>query len=165
MGLFRKKRALHELLAEDADLDIGQARPEPRAFSGFLHNEGLFDAAGIHGVHRQREWDVVATVATELPGERVTFAALPDGTLLVDEDVPDGALGPVAEAIEGSLAPPYRAVAVRQDDRIWAVGAKRIEVSAYPGREEDEFELVEDGQVVLGRRLDGDLFEITVTAL
>ena len=165
MGLFRRSRPLHEELAQEADLDIGRERPEPRAFSGFLHNEGLFDAAGIHGVHRQREWDVVATAETELPGDRVTFAALPDGTLIVDEDVPDGALVPVAEAIEGSLAAPYRAVAVRQDDRIWAVGAKRIEVGAFPEVEEDEFELVEDGRVVLGRRLDGDLFEIAVTPL
>jgi hypothetical protein len=162
---FRRKRPLHEQLAEEAELDIGQERPAPRAFSGFLHNGGLFDATGIHGIHRQREWDAVATVEAELPGDRVDFAALPDGTLVVEVDVPDGALSPLADALESSLPPPYRAVAVRQDDLIWAVAAKRIEVRAFPEHEEDEIELVEDGRVVLGRRLDGDLFEVETTPL
>jgi hypothetical protein len=162
---FRRSKPLHEQLAEEADLDIGQERPEPRAFSGFLHNGGLFDAVGIHGIHRQREWDAVATVEAELPGDRVEFAALPDGTLVVEQDVPDGSLTPLADAIEQSLATPYRAAAVRQDERIWAIGAKSIEVRAFPGHEGDELELVEDGQVVLGRRLDGDLFEVEVTPL
>jgi hypothetical protein len=54
---------------------------------------------------------------------------------------------------------------VRQDELIWAVGAKRIAVRAFPEQEEDELELVEDGHVVLGRRLDGDLFEVEVTPL
>ena len=165
MGLFRRRRPLHEQLAEEADLDIGQEPPEPRAFSGFLHNEGLFDAAGIHrdppsaGVGRCRDGRGRA------PRRPRHFAALADGTLIVDEEVPDDALVPVAEAIEGSLAAPYRAVAVRQDDRIWAVGAKRIDVRAFPGRDGDELELVEDDHVILGRRLDGDLFEIEVTPL
>ena len=165
MPFFRRSRPLHEELAEVADLDIGRERPQPRAFSGCLHNGGLFDATGIHGIHRQREWDAVATVAAELPGDRVDFAALPDGTLLVEVDVADGALSPLADAIEASLQPPYRAVAIRQDDPLWAVGAKRIEVRPFPGHEEDELELVEDGHVVLGRRLDGDLFEVETTPL
>ncbi len=165
MPFFRRSRPIHEELAEEGDLDIGQDRPAPRAFSGFLHNEGLFDAAGIHGIHRQREWDAVATVEAELPGERVNFAALPDGTLIVEEDVPDDALVPVAEAVEASIAAPYRAIAVRQDERIWAVGAKRIEVRSFPDHDGEEMELVEDDRVVLGRRLDGDLFEVEVTPL
>jgi hypothetical protein len=162
---FFRRRPLHEQLAKEADLDIGQKRPEPRPFSGFLHNGGLFDAVGIHGVHRQREWEAVATVEAELPGDRIDFAALPDGTLVVEVDVPDGALAPVADAIESSLAPPYRAVAVRQDDRLWAVGANRIEVRAFPDHADDELELVEEEHVVIGRRLDGDLFEVEVTPL
>jgi hypothetical protein len=162
---FRRSRPIHEELAEEGDLDIGQEGRPPRAFSGFLHNEGLFDAAGIHGIHRQREWDAVATVEAELPGERVNFAALPDGTLIVEEDVPDDALVPVAEAVEASIAAPYRAVAVRQDERIWAVGAKRIEVRSFPDHAAEELELVQNDHVVLGRRLDGDLFEVEVTPL
>jgi hypothetical protein len=162
---FFRRKPLHEQLAEEADLDIGQERPQPRPFSGFLHNGGLFDAVGIHGIHRQREWEAVATVEAEMPGDRIEFAALPDGTLVVEDDLPDGALTPLAEAIEASLAPPYRAVAVRQDERLWAVGANRIEVRTFPEHTPDEVELLEDGQVVLGRRLDGDLFEVEVTPL
>ena len=165
MPFFRRSRPLHERLADEADLDIGQRRPAPRPFSGFLHNGGLFDAVGIHGVHRQREWEAVATVEAELPGERVEFHALPDGTLVVEADVPDGALAPLADAVEASLPPPYRAVAVKHDERIWAVGANRIDVRAFPDHEGDELELVEDGHVVIGRRLDGDLFEVQVSPL
>ena len=165
MGLFGRKRPLHERLAEEGGLDFGQTPPEPRAFSGFLHGGGLFDAVGIHGVHRQREWDALATAEAELPGERVEFDALPDGTLVLEADLPDGALAPLADAVEASLVPPYHAVAVKQDERIWAVGANRIEVRAFPDHREDELELVEGDHGVIGRRLDGDLFAVEVTPL
>lgn len=164
MGIFRR-RPLHERLAEEGALDIGRKPSAPNAFSGFLHDLVNTDAVGIHGVHRQREWDAVVTAQAELPGDAVHFAALPDGTLLVDEDVPDGALTPLADALEATVAPPYRAQAVRRGERVWAVGAKRIAVRAFPGHEEDELELLEGDTVVLGRRLDGDLFEVEVTPL
>jgi hypothetical protein len=164
VGLFRRKRALHEQLAEEAELDIGQKPRAPSAFSGFLHDVSS-DVVGIHGVHRPRVWDAVATVEAELPGDEVHFAALPDGTLVVDEDVPDGALASLAEAVEATVHPPYRAEAVRRGERVWAVGAKAIEVRVIPGREDDDLELVEEDHVVLGRRLDGDLFEIEKTPL
>lgn len=145
-------------------MDIGQAPRRPSAFSGFLHDLAA-DTVGIHGVARPRQWDTVTSAEADLPGNEVHFVALPDGTLLVEEDVPDGGLGPLAEAIETSLAPPYRAEGVRRDERVWAVGAKRIEVKAYPGEEADELERVEDGHVILGRRLDGDLFEVASSPL
>ena len=53
---------------------------------------------------------------------------LPDGTVLVDAELPEGALTPIADAIDGELNPPYRAHAVRREDGVWAVGAKTIEV-------------------------------------
>ncbi len=165
MGLFRRNRPLHERLAEEADLDIGQTRPEPRAFSGFLHDLANSDVAGIHGVHRPRQWDAVATTEAELPGDALHFTALPDGTLVVEEDVPDGALAPLADAVESALDPPYRAEAVRRAGGVWAVGAKRIQVRAFPGQEADELEQIEDDHIVIGRRLDGDLFEVEVTPL
>lgn len=165
MGFFRREKPLHERLAEAAELDIGQKPRAPRAFSGFLHDLVNVDAAGIHGLHRLREWDAVATVEVDLPGSIVHFAALADGTLVVEEDVPDGALVPLAEAVEATLQAPYRATGVRQDESIWAVGAKRIELRSFPDEEEDEVELIEGGHVLVGRRLDGDLFEVDVTPL
>lgn len=164
MGLFRRSRPLHEQLARAADLDIGQKPRAPSAFSGFLH-ELAADRVGIHGVARPRQWDTVVSTEADLPGEQVHFVALPDGTLVVDEDVPDGGLQPLAEAVEATLQAPYRAEGVRRDGRIWAVGARRIAVRAFPDHEGDELELLEGETVVLGRRLDGDLFEIEATPL
>jgi hypothetical protein len=187
VGLFRRDKPLHERLAEEADLDLGATAGEdelrqrtPSRLSSLMHGlaDGFLSAppdefgrpsplgeVALHGVPRAREWDTVASVSTELPGDAVHFTALPDGTLLVEEEVPDGALTPLADAIEVTIAPPYRAEAVRRDESVWAVGAKRIRVRELPEHEEDELELIEDGQVVVGRRLDGDLFEVVVTEL
>ena len=79
-------------------------------------------------MHRPRDWDTVASVGAELPGNEAHFTALPDGTLLAEEDVPDGSLPSLAEAIEASVQPPYRAEAVRRSEGIWAVAARRSQV-------------------------------------
>jgi hypothetical protein len=182
VGLFRRNRPLHERLADEGGLEF--ARPadrSPSRLAGLFHGlvDGFLTAppdmfgkptplgeVGIHGVPRARRWDAVASArAGDLPGDQVEFAALPDGTLIVDADVPDGSLAPLAEAIEGTLAPPYRAEAVRRGEGIWAVGAKRIRLRDFPETEGDTIELVEDGTIVIGRRLDGDLFEVEVTPL
>jgi hypothetical protein len=185
VGLFRRSKPLHEQLAEEADLDIGaddadhEARQRtPSRLAGLMHGlaDGFLSAppdefgrpspfgeVALHGVARPREWDAIATVAADLPGDQVHFISLPDGTLLVEEDVPDGALNPLADAIETSINAPYRAEGVRRDESFWAVGAKRVQVRAFPGHVGDELELVEDGHIVIGSRLDGDLFEIQVS--
>jgi hypothetical protein len=186
VGLFRRDRPLHERLAEEADLDIGSTRgdsePAPSRLSGLVH--GLLDGflttppdvfgkpaplgeVGVHGVPRPRRWDVVASARAELPGDEIAFAALPDGTLVVETDVEleDGALTPLAEVVEATLSPPYRAQGVRRSEGVWAVAANRIRLRSFPEAEEDTVELVEDGTVVLGRRLDGDLFEVEETPL
>lgn len=182
--LWRREKPLHQRLAEEADLDIGTRRkgeaPRRSRLAALAHGlaDGFLSAppdefgrpsplgeVGFHGVARPRRWDVVASAEAALPGAEVRFAALPDGTLLVDEDVPDGALLPLADAIEQTLAPPYRAEGVRRGEQVWAVAANRIDVRAFPGRLEDELELIEDGQVLLGSRLEGDLFEVEVTPL
>ena len=186
MGLFRRDRPLHERLAAEADLDIaGEDGAEPgqrtpSRLAGLMHGlaDGFLSAppdefgrpspfgeVALHGVARAREWDAVASADAELPGDEVHFTALPDGTLVVEEDVPDGSLTPLAEAIEVTINPPYVADGIRRDERVWAVGARRIRVRAFPGHDEDELELVENGEVVIGRRIDGDLFEIAVTPL
>ena len=180
MGLFRRTRPLHEELAEEAGLDIGTPERPPSRAAGLIHGlaDGVLgeppDAFGkpsplgevaFDGLHRPRQWDTVASARAELPGDEVHFTALPDGTLLVQEDVPDGSLASLAEAVEGSIQPPYRAEGVRRSEGVWAVAAKRIEVRAFPEHEGDELELVEDDHVILGHRLDGDLFQVEVTPL
>jgi hypothetical protein len=93
---------------------------------------------GVTGVARPRgPWDVVTTAdAPELPGDTLSFVALVDGTLVVDQDVPDGSVTPVAVAVEAQLEPPYEAVAVRRPDEegIWRVAASRVSIApAEPG--------------------------------
>ena len=181
MGLFRRNKPLHRRLADEAALDIGSASVPPSRLSGLVHaaggggflmgppdvfgNPAPLGEVGVHGVPRPRRWDAVASAAAELPGEHVHFVSLPDGTLLVDEDVPDGALVPLADAVEEIVAPPYRALGVRQGQSVWAVAASRIEVRELPGHEGDDLELVQGDEVIVGRRLDGDLWEVEVSRL
>jgi hypothetical protein len=120
----------HERLAREAGIDLGAEGPdEPLAPVERIPLLQAFREAGIHGLHRQRQWDAVATAeAPELPGEELDFVTLPDGTLLVEDDVPDGALSPLADALEQELTAPYRAHAVRREGDVWGVAANRIEV-------------------------------------
>ncbi len=151
-----------------------------------------FGEPGVHGVPRAREWDTVATVEVAgIKGDAVHFVALPDGSLVVEEDEPDGSLAPLADAVEEEIAAPYRAEAVRREGNLWAVAARRVQVAELPGLAGDELELTVRGQerslrldgervfglvpslerliqsdsVVRGERIDGDLWEIRVDAL
>ena len=177
MGLFRRTEPLHVRLAREGGLVLGDA-PPPRA---------PWDTAGIHGIHRPREWDVVVTVdAPGIEGERAQFVALSRDDLLVEEGPND--LEALASAIEGRLAPPYRAEAVRRAGDLWAVAARSIEVVDLPGVDGDEIELsVRHGErslavdgcrafgtipalerpehAVRARRLDGETWEIAVDPL
>jgi hypothetical protein len=102
-------------------------------------------AAGITGLARGREWDAVATLrASGPPADDVVFVALPDGTFVVESaDVLDPA--PFAAALRESIAPPYRALAVRRPE-LWAVGAVAIAVERLdPSPRGDELQLTWDG--------------------
>ena len=197
MGLFRRRRPLHEKLADAAGISlaggVGAATgliAQPPDRSGEPRGE-----PGIHGVPRARRWDAVASAdAPELKGDAVHFVALPDGTLVVDEEEPDAALTPLADAVEQTIAPPYRAEAVRRGGSVWAVAARRVVVVSEPGLDGDTAELVVtrgsrsltvDGVsrvprapaferageaegpefVVRGTRLDGDLWEVEALPL
>jgi len=99
---------------------------------------------GVHGIHRLREWDEVLMVEADGPIEDdVEFVVLPDGTVAGGD--PDEA--ELAAAIP--LEPPYRARAVLRRLKLWAVGARRIQVATFshPG---DEIELaVREGETSL----------------
>jgi hypothetical protein len=187
VGLFRRRKPLHERLLEEACLDapVHDARPVV----------GGVRETGVHGIARQREWDAVATVqAPDIEGDELAFDVLPDRTVLVDEEEGDAPLAPLAEAVERELQPPYRARAVRQSDELWAVAARAIEVVQLPGRAGDTIELSARGgertlavdgvrefgtvpdlealgagrhadYVVRAERLDGDWWEVKVDAL
>jgi len=143
--LFGRRQPLHRALADAAGLSLGDGSPRPPGLSaappgwdGEQRGE-----PGIHGVPRVRRWDaVVAADAPGLNGDSVHFVALEDGTLVVEEDKPDGALTPLADAIETRLAAPYRAEAVRRDGSLWGVAGRRITIVSEPGLAGDEAELV-----------------------
>jgi hypothetical protein len=137
----------------------------------------------------------VTAAAPDLEGDRVEFTTIPDGDVIVSEEAGDADLSPLADAVERRVRPPYRAVATRQSGDLWAIGAKRIEVARIPfsradklalSQHADASELRVDGEPSdaavppelerLGRaagdnfyveaeRIDGDLWEVRVTAL
>jgi hypothetical protein len=197
--IFRRRQPIHRRLADAGglSLDAHGSTPtppglaaEPPGWSGEARGE-----AGIHGVPRARRWDAVVTAeAPGLDGDTVHFVALADRTLVVEEEEPDDALGPLADAVESALAPPYRAEAVRRHEDTWAVAALRVALLEVRGLSGDEAELVAtregrvlrlDGQATLGRapvlerageaqgteyvvrasRVEGDLWEVEATPL
>ena len=189
MPLWRRRRPLHEVLADGTDLLKWDSTYEPVPLVG---GGGTLDV--LHG-GRPRRWDtVVSAESPQLSGDTVHFVALDDGTLVVEERVAHGALDPLVDAIEQRLQPPYRAEAVRQD-RVWAAAANRIEVlelpEAVPGNRIEascrggERQVAVDGQpslvplptleayasrryddyVARAERIDGDLWEVGLSAL
>jgi hypothetical protein len=197
VGLFRRRKPLHERLAEAGGLAAASAGA---GAGGLAAQVPGWDGApsgvvGIHGVPQARRWDAVASAdAPALKGDTVHFVALEDGTLVVDEDEPDASLAPLADAVEETIPPPYRAEGVRQSAETWAVAATRIAVASLPDLRGDEAELTStregkvlklDGRTTLGSarglerlgeaegteyvvratRLDGDLWEVDADAL
>ena len=172
--IFRRE-PLHEKLAREGGLteNVSEDTRAP------------WDKAGIHGVHRPREWDEVATVEAEVPGDRATFVVLDDDRIVI-EDGPDD-VESLADAL--SLDAPFRAEAVRRSEGVWAVAGRRIEVIQLPevdgaelelSRHGDERTLVVDGErrfgsipvlerdgdhTIRARRLDGDLWETEASLL
>ncbi len=165
-------------LAREGGVPLGEDAPAAPA---------PWAAAGIHGLQRPREWDVVTTVeAPEVRGDRAEFVALSRESLVVEEG-PDE-VEQLAAAVERELAPPYRAEAVRRDSGLWAVAARKVELVRLPGVEGDELELSSHGEertllvdgerafgsivalerpehVVRARRVEGDTWEVEVDPL
>ena len=142
MGFFRRERPIHQQLAKEGGLDYARDLADLSPREPIDPRHPFWQVVGIHGIPREREWDAVASAeAPGLPGDDVEFVVLPDGSLVVDEDVPDGTLGPLADAL--SLPAPYHAFGLRQDADVWSVAAKRVQVVEVPERVEgDEIQLV-----------------------
>lgn len=142
MPLFRRER-LHERLARQGGLaeeSVAPHDPRPR-----------WGEAGIHGIHRPREWDAVLTAeAPGLVSAETEFAVLGDGTLILDEELSPDALEPLVEAVDSVLEAPYEVKAIRQHEEVWAVAARSIEVVSLPDLAGDELTLtVRDGSRTL----------------
>ena len=156
MGFFRREEPLHEKLAREGGLDFPRSVDEPAALPTMDPEHPLWRIAGIHGIPRAREWDAVLTaIAPELPGDEAEFVALPDGTLYTDDDLPDDALAPLADAFDGLIDAPYHAFALRQEEDVWSAAALRVGVVEVPEDVDgDQVDLaVNDGERTI--RLDG----------
>ena len=155
---------------------------------------GQTPIAGVTGAGAGRTWDaVVSAHAPTLTGDAVTFTALEDRTLVVDQDVPDDSLAPIAEAVEQMVQPPYRAAAARSEGDIWTAVAESVRIVQLPGFDADlidltvvdgERTLTADGEVTIrplpaldelavehdsvalhAERVDGDLYAVDVFPL
>jgi hypothetical protein len=197
VALFGRK-PLHRRLAEEGGLSLeGDAAPRtptghpPELDEQFFGERSLTFFERLSGevtAPRPRRWDAVATAEADAEGAEAAFVALPDGSLLVEDGSAEDGLDPLARAVEERLRPPYRAHAVRQSGRIWAVSATRLRVEEFRAEGEElelavtdtEATLTVDGApsfgtireleqigeaegstyVVRASRLDGDLWEI-----
>lgn len=129
--------------------------------------------------------------APGVPGTRVAFSCLPDGTLLVADQQGEASLEPLADAVEEQVAAPYRAVATRAGAGAWTVAVTPIELVDVPRLAADRVRITAEGEDLrsdapIERRLlhrvellasrygyddwtaelvrvDGRLFELTVT--
>jgi len=194
MGFLRRGEPLHEKLAREGGLDFPRGTQD---LAGPLDpDHPLQQIAGIHGVPRPREWDAVASAeAPGVPGGELEFVVLEDGTLVVDEDLPEGVLSPLADALEITIEPPYHAYARRREQDIWAVAAFVVDVVEVPEElpgdtvsisvQDGLRESLVGGQpygyriqsleqfaeadfeayVLEGTRIDGELWEVTVSPL
>jgi hypothetical protein len=176
--------------------DTETGPPEPfDPYSGTYPADHWFGAL-TRAMARPGVWDVVTTVRVAgIAGDTVEFATLPAGDVIVDTETGDGDLSPFADEVEKHVKPPYRVLARRDDDDLWSLAARTIDVVELKFDGGGEIELVEnegrtelrvDGEVaqqqeipeleragealgsdfvVQADRLDGDLWEIRASAL
>jgi len=183
--LFRRQReTLNEQLLREAGLDrlLRQQRQVALRFEP--------DVGGLG----PDLWD--AFVVTRAPGldcDEILFWALPEGELLVAERGTAN-VSALADAVEKQIERPYKALAARQDDELWAVGATPVDIVRFDFEGGDSLTLTRDeeatfttdgnpseaaapselqaagGEIgpsffVEADRIDGDLWEVRAVAL
>ncbi len=129
LRLFRRREeTLNEKLLREAGYEADGTKL-PDAAPPRVAAEPLLPAVAASPVQpRLGEWDAVTiAVAPGLREPGYDFVTVPDGSLIVGETC-DEDLAALADAIEARLQPPYRARAIRQNDRQWLVSGRRIQV-------------------------------------
>ena len=160
MGLFRRrKETLNEQLLREAGLDPAQVLGDPQPAPPPEPSRSTLGAVALPDGSRvgPKEWDAAFAIeAPGLAGDRVEFTTLPNGDVIVGEEAGDADLTPLADAVERSVSPPYRAVAARQRADLWSVGVKRIAVAQIAFPDADELELSRHDGVRSELRVDGE---------
>ena len=131
MGLFRRRseETLNEILMREAGLGE-QASPQPAA--PVVPEPATPLALRDPSVAAPRTADAMVVVrAPQLSGSSIEFVTLPSGDVIVEEEQGDADLSPLADAVEATLPPPYRAHARRQHADFWGVAAARIDVRSF----------------------------------
>jgi hypothetical protein len=155
VGLFRRHReTLNERLLREAGydasgepLDEAEGEPVEQRLGEPMQEPGQ-EPATARPLKEASGWDASAVAEDPLlRADHYAFVALPDGTLVVDGDV-DEDLSRLADAVEQKLAPPYRADALRVDDRFWAIEAKQVDIVELPDELGDVLELTQYGEDV-----------------
>jgi hypothetical protein len=207
MGIFRRRKeeTLNEQMLREAGIDsdgdeqqpVDETHPpEPLdPYAGTYPADDRWLGSLTRAMARPGVWDLVTTARVAgIAGDEVEFATLPAGDVIVDTESGDGDLSPLADAVEKQLKPPYRVLARREEDDLWAIAARAIDVVELHFDGGDEIELVENegrtelrvngepwqqeipeleragevlgtDYVVQADRLDGDLWEIRASAL
>ena len=196
MGFFRPRsgETLNEILLREAGLGE-QASPQP--VEPVVPEPAVPLAAPdpSAGAGPNAADAMVVVRAPQLSGASIEFVTLPSGDVIVEEEQGDADLSPLADAVEATLPPPYRAHAQRQNGDFWGVAAARIDVRSFSCDDGEELELVRlggsstltvdrapsslqipelerageempgDDYTVSARRIDGDFWEIRASAL
>ena len=172
MGIFRRRKdeTLNEQMLREAGLSTtldspglpdsqdsvtsSPIEPEPAEETA----DPVWSAYLTRAMARPAIWDVVTSItAPGIEGDKIEFATLPTGDLIVDTETGDADLSPFADAVEKQLDPPYRVLARREGGDRWGIAARVIDVVELTFDGGDEIELVEnEGSTEL--RVDGELW-------
>jgi hypothetical protein len=125
--------------------------PEAPGVGSEPDDEGTEETRGV----------VVSLLAPTVAGDYAVFVALPERLLIVEEQEGDSDLGVLADAVESRLKAPYRARALRVDERRFVVVASEIETIELPGLAGEELIVfaLPDGQRTTV--LDGDSHQLS----
>jgi hypothetical protein len=195
VGLFRRnEETLNEQLLREAGLDPAQASA-PSGMTPFPTGDINLGWRRKHFAGGTDPWDAVVTAQLAgVAGDEVEFTTLPNGDVIVGREDGDADLSPLADVIEKKIDPPYRALGTRQDGDLWGAGARRIQVAEFRLAEGESVDLSEndgvrelrvDGELsdaeipelaqlgepvgsaycVEAKRIDGDFWEVRVSAL
>ena len=154
--LYKRPQSEEDLVSglEIEKVEDESPAPEPSAAGNRSEPEQEEGAEEPRGV-------VVSLLAPDIAGDYAVFVALPERLLIVEEQEGDSDLSVFADAVESRLEAPYRARALRVDERRFVVVASEIETIELPGLAGEELVVfaLPDGQRTA--ILDGETYELS----